>query len=475
VGKSTLFNRLAGRRLAIVEDLPGTTRDRLYASAEWTNAPFLLVDTGGIDVGATPERGRSIDPDAALATTSRDFLREIRAQAEVAIEEADVVVFLTDATDGVTQADRDVAEVLRRSGQPVLLAVNKADNESRRQAALEFYELSLGDVYPISALHGTGTGDLLDEIVARLPKVGEEPEDDSLKIAIVGRPNVGKSSLLNALLRQERAIVSPIAGTTRDAIDTHLVVDGEKMTLIDTAGIRRRGRVVPGTEKYSVMRALSAVQRSDLALIVIDATEGVTAQDTHVAGFIADEARKSAIIVVNKWDAMTEKTSESVTAYTAILRERLKFLDYAPVLFVSALTKQRVSKILPMAMEVAAQRKFRVPTAELNRVLREAMSVQPAPNRRGRQLKFLYATQAETEPPTFVIFVNDRELVHFSYARFLENRIRESYPFTGTPIELSFRNRRDEEPGPGAQGHEKRRSKGRSSAARRSTPKEAQD
>ncbi|MCU0510251.1 MAG: ribosome biogenesis GTPase Der [Anaerolineae bacterium] len=440
VGKSTLFNRLVGERKSIVEDEPGTTRDRVYAPAEWTNRPFLLIDTGGMDIAATDKAARKGDQPETLSLNSRDFVREIRQQAELAIEEADVVVFLTDAKDGLTEADRDVADILRRSSKPVVLAVNKADNESRRQAALEFYELSLGDPYPISALHGTGTGDLLDAIVELIPQATEEPEEDAVRIAIIGRPNVGKSSLLNALLQEERAIVSPIAGTTRDAVDTKLTWEGQKIVLIDTAGIRRRGKVESGIEKYSVLRAVNAIQRADVALLITDAQDGITAQDAHVAEFIT-EAYKSVAVIINKWDAVEDKDSNTINVHTDEVRQRMKFFDYVPVLFISALTRQRVSKVLPLAMSIAAQRNMRIPTSELNRILREAMVAHPAPSRRGKPLKFLYATQAETAPPTFIIFVNDKELVHFSYERFLENRIREVYPFTGTPIRLFFRSR----------------------------------
>jgi GTP-binding protein len=442
VGKSTLFNRLIGERRAIVEDEPGTTRDRLYGMAEWTSRPFILVDTGGLDVAATEKAPQKGHQPESLGSSSRDFVREIRLQAEVAIAEADVVVFLVDVKDGVTAADRDVAEILRRSGRPVILAANKADNEARRQAALEFYELSLGAVYPISSLHGTGTGDLLDAIVAEIPVVVEPEPEDTVRIAIVGRPNVGKSSLLNALLQSDRSIVSAIPGTTRDAIDTELLWEGQKITLIDTAGIRRRGRVDVGIEKYSVMRALGAIERSDVVLLVVDATSGITAQDTHVAGFILEEFRSVAVIV-NKWDAIADKDSNTMASFTADLREKLKFMDYVPVLFISALTRQRISKVLPLAMSIAAQRRQRISTGELNRLLREAMTAHPAPNRKGKQLKFLFATQAEVAPPTFILFVNDRELVHFSYERFLENRLRAIYPFEGTPIKLVFRNRED--------------------------------
>ena len=326
----------------------------------------------------------------------------------------------------------------------MVVAANKADNEARRQAALEFYELSLGTVYPISALHGTGTGDLLDAIVAEIPEVEEQEPVDSVRIAIVGRPNVGKSSLLNALLQVDRSIVSAVPGTTRDAIDTELLWEAQKVTLIDTAGIRRRGKVDVGVEKYSVMRALGAIERSDVVLLVVDATAGVTAQDTHVAGFILEEF-KSVAVIVNKWDAVLDKDTQTMTSFTADLREKLKFMDYVPILFISALTKQRINKVLPLAMAVAAQRRLRIPTGELNRLLREAVTEHPAPNRKGKQLKFLFATQAEVAPPTFVIFVNDRELVHFTYERFLENRIRAAHPFEGTPLRLFFRNRESED------------------------------
>jgi GTP-binding protein len=439
VGKSTLFNRLAGRRLAIVEDEPGTTRDRQYAPAEWTQQPFVLVDTGGLDVAASENASRGSDH-VPLGSSSRDYVREIRQQAEVAIDEADLVVFLVDARDGITSADREVAEVLRRSSRPVIVAANKADNEARRQAAVEFHELGLGDPYPVSSLHGTGTGDLLDAIVAQLPKVVEEQGGDAVRIAIVGRPNVGKSSLLNALLNEERTIVSPIAGTTRDAIDSELSWDGQQLVLVDTAGIRRRGKVEKGVEKYSVLRALSAIDRSDVTVLVLDATQGVTAQDTHVAGFIL-EASKSVVVVVNKWDLVQNKTSHTLTTYSQSVRERLRFMDYVPVLFVSALTRQRSDQVLPVALRVASERLVRIPTGELNRLLREGLTAHPPPNRRGRPLKFFYATQVGVAPPFFVLFVNDVELVHFSYSRYLENKLRSVYPFEGTPIRLEFRAR----------------------------------
>jgi len=441
VGKSTLFNRLVGERLAIVEDDPGTTRDRLYAEAVWTHQPFILVDTGGLDIAVTdkaPHKEQQLEP---LGLSSRSYLREIRLQTEAAIREADVIVFITDAKDGVTAADHDIARLLRRSGKPIILAVNKSDNEARRQTVTEFYELGLGEPHPISALHGTGTGDLLDAIVAQIPPTSEEPDSNAVRIAIVGRPNVGKSSLLNALLKEERAIVSPLPGTTRDAIDTRLTWEGEQIVLVDTAGIRRRGKIEVGVEKYSVLRALNAIQRSDVVLLVLDATTGITAQDAHVAGFVLD-AYKSVIVVVNKWDTVEEKDTDMVAIWTEKIREELRFLDYVPILFVSAHTGQRISRVLPLALEVARQRHQRVPTGELNRLLRDAVLSHPASSRQGKQLKFFYATQAEVAPPTFVVFVNDKELVHFSYARYLENCIRAAYPFQGTPLRLQFRSKR---------------------------------
>lgn len=440
VGKSTLYNRLIGQRQAIVEDLPGTTRDRLYGDAEWIGRSFIVVDTGGIE--PLKERGgqvvsASYDP---LASASKGFVAEIRSQAEQAIEEADVIVFMVDAKEGLTAADEEVAAMLRDTDKPVILAANKADNEERRMNALEFYALGLGDPYPISAYHGTGTGDLLDVIVAHLPEVpveDEDEEEEALRIAIVGRPNVGKSSLLNALLGQERAIVSDIAGTTRDAVDTYLTWDGQKVILVDSAGIRRRGRIEKGIEKYSVMRSLRAIGRSDVVLLVLDATEGVTAQDAHIGGYILEEGR-SLIIVVNKWDAI-EKDTHTMAEYHRQLRQELKFLDYVPVLYVSALTRQRINQIIPAALRVKEQREMRIPTAELNRLLQEAVAANPPKAFKGRQARFYYVTQASTDPPTFVFFVNDPRAVHFTYERYLENRIRERFPYEGTPLRLKFK------------------------------------
>lgn len=444
VGKSTLFNRLAEERLAVVNDIPGTTRDRLFAEAEWAGVVFDIVDTGGIDPTQTSS-GRGKQP---LSIGSADFIKEIRAQAEIAIREADAVLFITDVESGVTPADREVAQILRRHQRerdgelcpPVLLVVNKADSEARRMQAMQFYELGMGDPYAISALHGTGTGDLLDALVATFRERGEEQEDDSVKIAIVGKPNVGKSSLLNKLLGEERAIVSSIPGTTRDAVDTYLVYNDIPVTLIDTAGIRRRGRIEPGVEKYSVLRAMSAIERSDVALLVVDATSGLTAQDAHIAGFILD-SWKSAIVIVNKWDAI-QKDSHTMSDFTRHVRQELNFMDYVPVLFISAKTGQRVEQVLPMALQVQEERLVRIPTSQLNQIVQRAQDKHPAPSRSGRQLRIYYGTQVRSDPPTFLLYVNDPKLSHFSYVRYLENRLREVYPFMGTPIRIVMRPRR---------------------------------
>ncbi len=444
VGKSTLFNRIAGERIAIVEDLPGTTRDRLYADSDWSGAPFTLVDTGGIELvegdpsGANVRRGGE-----PLSVSSASFRREIREQAQIAIDEADVIIFLVDTKEGVTGGDQDVADVLRRSRKPVVLAANKADNRTRSMAAVEFYELGLGDPLDISALHGLGVGDLLDEVVKSFPIREEEAEDDALKIAILGRPNVGKSSLLNALLGQDRSIVSEIPGTTRDAIDMRLDWQGEPVVLIDTAGIRRRGRVEQGVEKYSVMRALRAVQRADVVALVIDAAQGLTAQDAHVASYALDEW-KGMILLINKWD-LVEKDSNTMNEYTRSLQAELKFIDYVPMLFISALTKQRVQKVIPLAQHVQQERSTRIPTAALNKLVQDAAVKHRAPSKTGKQLRIYYASQVEVAPPTFMFFVNDVELVHFTYRRYLENQIRLAHPFEGTPIKLLFRNRTERE------------------------------
>lgn len=443
VGKSTLFNRLAGERLAVVDDIPGTTRDRLVCEAEWIGWVFDVVDTGGIDPTQTGP-GRRQQP---LSVGSADFIEQIRTQAEIAIRDADAVLFLTDADAGVTPADHEVAQILRRyqkevDGErkpPVLLVVNKCENEARRIAALQFYELGLGEPHAISALHGIGTGDLLDALVSTFGERGEESEDDSVKIAIVGKPNVGKSSLLNRLLGEERAIVSPIAGTTRDAVDTYLDYNGTPVTLIDTAGIRRRGKIDAGVEKYSVLRSLQAIERASVVLLVLDASVGLSAQDAHIAGFILD-AWKSAVVLVNKWDAVAKDTF-TMGEYTNKIRQELKFMDFVPVLFISAQTGQRVDQVMPLALKVEEERLVRMATSKINQILRQAQDLH-VPSRTGQQLKIYYSTQVRSDPPTFLVYVNDPKLAHFTYIRFLENRIREEYPFTGTPIRLVLRPRR---------------------------------
>jgi GTP-binding protein len=422
VGKSTLFNRLIEERLAIVEDVPGTTRDRIYADARWGGLTLTLVDTGGL-----------------LPDSNGDLMASVRDQVEIAMAEAEVIVFLVDAKEGLTATDLDIASLLRRCNKPVILAANKADNESRRQAAVEFYELGLGDPYPISALHGTGTGDLLDAILDVVPPEQPEEEAEGVRIAIVGRPNVGKSLLLNTVLGEDRMIVSDKPGTTRDAVDSLVEWDGQPVTLIDTAGIRRRGRIEPGVERYSVIRALRAIQRSDVALLLIDAVDGITAQDAHIAGYVVEEAR-GVVIVVNKWD-LIEKDSHTMDAYTGEIRQALKFISYAPLVFVSALTGQRVGRALDVALRVQEARSHRAPTGQLNRILRDAALSHSPPSKRGKRLKIYYATQARTAPPSFVFFVNDPQLVHFSYRRYLENKLREAFGFEGSPLRLSFRKR----------------------------------
>jgi GTP-binding protein len=439
VGKSTLFNRIVGERLSIVEDIPGTTRDRLYGDALWNGVPFTVVDTGGLEIIESQGQRQPHGQLAPLSIASAGLVQEIRQQAEIAIAEADVIVLLVDVLDGLTPADQDVADVLRRSDKPVLVAANKGDNTARQAAAVEFYALGLGEVFAVSALQGIGTGDLLDEIVAALPVIEEAEEPEGLKIALVGRPNVGKSSLLNKLLGEERAIVSPVPGTTRDAIDTYLTWEGQPVLLIDTAGIRRRGRIEQGIEKYSVLRSMKSIARADVALLLLDAQDLVAAQDAHVAGYILEEMR-SIIVLVNKWD-LIEKDSYTMDAYVKQVRADLKFLDYVPVLFISALSGQRVEKILPLAFQVYQERHRRITTGELNRLVEDATVRHSPAHKAGRSLRFYYATQAGVDPPTFVFFVNDRRLVHFSYERYLENQIRQRYSYVGTPLKLVFRSR----------------------------------
>ncbi len=440
VGKSTLFNRIVGQRLAIVDDVPGTTRDRLVAEGDWAGHDFFVVDTGGLD----PSKQHSQNP---LSIGSADFVQDILVQAEIALEEADVILLVTDALDGVTQADREVVDILRkrrktdeRKTPPILLVVNKADSPNARLNAMDFYSLGLGEPYPISAIHGTGTGDLLDAVVECFPTRVEDEEDDaSIKVAIVGKPNAGKSSLLNKLTGQQRSIVSNIPGTTRDAIDSKMVFEGQEYTLIDTAGIRKRGSVIPGVEKYSVLRAMQAIERCDVAILVIDAVSGITAQDTHIAGYI-NEARKSVLVVINKWD-LIEKDQNTAAEFEKHLRTELNFLPYVPVIFISAETGQRVHQVLPVVKEIQEERTRKISTAQLNKVLVNAQDKHQSPSGIGKPFRIYYGTQVNTAPPTFLLYCNDPSLSHFTYTRFLENQIREVFPFKGTPIKLILKKR----------------------------------
>lgn len=481
VGKSTLFNRILGTRLAIVEDHARTTRDRLYGDAEWNGRRFVVVDTGGLEIAP----GDAIE-------------EKVQAQARLAIAEADLVVFVVDAIAGLTPADEEAALLLRTAGAPVLVAINKADNPRRELEAAEFYGLGWEETYPVSAVHGRGVADLLDAVVWALPSeseaevarktreaeaeawereveagrlepfvVGEGEEGEELAeagteaaarrwdteiaveadrepaaIAFVGRPNVGKSSLLNALLGEERTIVSPIPGTTRDAIDTRVAWGRSEVVLIDTAGIRRRGKVASGptAERYSTLRALKAISRADVAVLLVDAVDGLTAQDAHVAGYVVEEG-KGLVVAVNKWDLVADKTDRTFDQYITWIRAEAPFLEFAPVVSISAKTGQRVERVLEMAVDIWGERRKRVPTAELNRLLRDATDKQAPPAVHGRRPKLFYGTQAGVAPPTFVFFANDAAAIHFSYRRYLENRLRERYGFLGTPIRLVFRNR----------------------------------
>lgn len=436
VGKSTLFNRLVGQRLAIIDETPGTTRDRLVSEGYWSGKDFFVVDTGGIDPPKRPNQ-------QVLSVGSKDFVDEIRAQAEIAIEEADVIIFVVDVQDGITQADREILTILRKrqtkkdglATPPIVLAVNKTDNQKLALDANEFFSFGLGDPFPISAYHGTGTGDLLDAVVALFPEQTEEEEEpDTIKVAIVGKPNAGKSSLLNKLAKEERAIVSPIAGTTRDAIDTEISFEDHKVTLIDTAGIRKRGTIIPGVEKYSVLRAMQAIERCNVALLVIDATTGITAQDEHIAGFI-QEAKKSVILIINKWDAV-EKDEKTAIEFEARVRQSLNFLPYVPVLFISAQSGQRVHQVMPLVIKVWQERQVKLTTSQINKVLTHAQDIHTAPSTTGHPFRIYYGTQVKIDPPTFLLFCNDPALGHFTYMRFLENQLRSEYPYVGTPIQL---------------------------------------
>lgn len=422
VGKSTIFNRIIGERVSIVEDTPGITRDRIYSSGEWLTHDFNLIDTGGIDLGDEP------------------FQQQIRAQAEVAIDEADVIIFMVNGREGVTQADEMVAKILYKSNKPVVLAVNKIDNPEMRSEIYDFYSLGFGEPFPISGSHGLGLGDLLDEAANHFPE-DDEPDydDETIRLSLIGRPNVGKSSLINAILGEERVIVSPIAGTTRDAIDTIYTYDDQEYVLIDTAGMRKKGKVYESTEKYSVLRALKAIERSNVVLVVIDAEEGIIEQDKKVAGY-AHEAGKAIVIVVNKWDTV-EKDSKTMKKFEEKVRDNFQFLDYAPIAFVSALEKSRLKTLFPLITMADENHRKRVQSSTLNEVITDAVAMNPTPTDNGRRLNIFYATQVAIQPPTFVIFVNDVELMHFSYKRFLENRIRDAFGYEGTPVHLISRKR----------------------------------
>ena len=427
VGKSTLFNRIAEKRVSIVDDTPGVTRDRIYADAEWTGHEFALVDTGGIDFNETDE-----------------LLPAMRNQAKLAMEEADVILFVVDGKVGITDVDQIIVSMLRTTKKPVVLAVNKVDNLKGVTDSYEFYGLGLGEPFAVSAVNALNLGDLLDAIVEALPEeVPIEDEPDTIRVAVVGRPNVGKSSLVNALLGQERVVVSNIPGTTRDAVDTYFKQDGVTFIFVDTAGMRRRGRIDAALERYSVIRSLRAIDRADVVLMLIDAVDGVTEQDKKIAGYVHESGRAS-VLVVNKWDLLP-KDGKTSLRYTETLRQELGFMQYAPVVFLSALTKQRVTRIPEVVKFVAEQHAMRVSTSLLNQVVRDAVGINPPPSDRGRKLKIFYATQAAVRPPTIVFFVNDQELMHFSYLRFLENKLREAFGFEGTPLKMVVRPRQQEE------------------------------
>ncbi len=424
VGKSTLFNLIAGKQISIVKDTPGVTRDRIYAEGEWLNTKFTLIDTGGIE----PESGDII-------------LSQMRSQAELAIETADVIIFVTDVRTGVVDADYEVADMLRKSGKPVVLCVNKVDNFQKfGNDIYEFYNLGLGDPFGVSSVNQMGVGDLLDEVVRHFPKqLTEESENDYVKIALIGKPNVGKSSVINKLLGQNRVIVSDIAGTTRDAIDTEVVHNGEHFIFIDTAGIRRKGKITDDIERYSVIRTVAAVDRADICLVLIDATQGVTDGDARIAG-IAHESGKGVIICVNKWDAI-EKNDKTMQEFTLKLKEKFAYMDYAEFLFISAETGQRLNKIFDLVDVVRQNQTLRIKTGVLNEIMTRATAMKQPPSDKGKRLKLFYMTQIGVEPPTFVIFVNDRELMHFSYTRYIENQVREAFGFVGTPLRFIIRER----------------------------------
>ncbi|MFS0751564.1 ribosome biogenesis GTPase Der [Oceanobacillus sp. 1P07AA] len=422
VGKSTIFNRLVGERISIVEDIPGVTRDRIYANAEWLNHTFNIIDTGGIEIGDEP------------------LLVQMRQQAEIAIDEADVIVFLLNGKEGITAADDEVAKLLFKSNKPIVVGVNKMDNPQMHETIYEYYSLGFGQPFPISGTHGLGLGDLLDEVVGHFPNEAEEEKDeDTIYFSLIGRPNVGKSSLVNALLNEDRVIVSEIEGTTRDAIDTKLHRDDQDFVIIDTAGMRKRGKVYESTEKYSVLRALRAIERSDVVLVLIDAETGIREQDKRIAGY-AHDAGRAIVIVVNKWDTV-ESNEKAMKEFEKNIRAHFQYLDYAPVVFLSAKTKKRMHTLVPAIKVASESHTKRIPTNVLNDVIMDAIAMNPTPTLKGKRLKVLYATQVAVQPPSFVVFVNDPELMHFSYERFLENKIRDAFGFVGTPIKLFARRR----------------------------------
>ena len=423
VGKSTLFNRIAGERISIVEDTPGVTRDRIYTHAEWLGKNFNLIDTGGIEMSDQP-----------LST-------QIREQAEIAIDEADVIILVVDVQNGITDADEKVAQLLYRSNKPVVLAVNKVDNPERRTDIYDFYSLGLGEPYPVSSVHGVGLGDLLDAVIKNFPETAENGTDDIIRFSLIGRPNVGKSSLVNAILGQQRVIVSNIAGTTRDAINTKFVADHREFTMVDTAGIKKKGKLYENTERYALMRSMKAIDDSDVVLVVLNADEGIRELDKHIAGY-AHEAGKAVIIVVNKWDLIKNRDHRTMTDFTNLIRNEFQYLSYAPIIFVSAITKQRLIKIPKLIEEVYDHARRRIKSSTLNDVLMDAIAANPTPSTNGKRLRVYYGTQVAVEPPTLVIFVNDPDLMHFSYERYLENQIRQAFDFTGTPIHLIKRRRK---------------------------------
>ncbi len=422
VGKSTIFNRIVGERVSIVEDTPGVTRDRIYASGDWLTHEFNIIDTGGIEIGDAP------------------FQTQIRAQAEIAIDEADVIIFMVNVREGITQSDEMVAQMLYKSKKPVVLAVNKVDNHEMRNDIYDFYSLGFGEPFPLSGSHGLGLGDLLEEVAKHFKPEEEDPYDaDTIRLSLIGRPNVGKSSLINAILGEDRVIVSNVAGTTRDAIDTVYSYEDQDYVLIDTAGMRKKGKVYESTEKYSVLRALKAIERSNVVLVVLDAEQGIIEQDKRVAGY-AHEEGKAIVIVVNKWDTL-EKDSKTMKKFMDDVRQNFQFLDYAQIAFVSAKEGTRLRTLFPLINEASENHKKRVQSSTLNEVITDAIAMNPTPTDKGRRLNVFYATQVAIEPPTFVVFVNDVELLHFSYKRYLENQIRQAFGFEGTPVHIIARKR----------------------------------